>query len=218
MKNKKLIVGIGILVIIIVGVIIFIVIRPKEKYYSLKKLDGLWEIYDISFNNIESNIKEITDKPKKDVVFGNLKNVDINVDKGNYYIKHLNSINYFIYAYYYDLIEYNESYHNYLIKYRGKDNIGYLELADLRFYFEQSTFYDRMDSLRGTLDSRYEDDNKLLEIVKDYLDKFNPRYYRNPNLTIEEVFIRYISEMAYISDLSDFVKEEYYDYITKNKS
>ena len=211
MKNKKLIVGIGVLVIALVGVIIFIVTRPKEKYYSIKELDGLWEIYDISFNNIESNINEITDKPEDNIVFGNLKNVEFK----NRHIKLINDLNYFIYAYYYDLIEHNESYHNYLIKYRGKYNISNLELANLRFYFEQSSFYDKVDNLRGTLDSKNEDDNKLLEIVKEYLNKFNPSYYRNPDLTPEEVFIRYISEMAYISDLSDFVKEEYYNYINK---
>ena len=195
--------GALVIALIIAVVVIFNKNRASE---NIESTAGLWTTYDIEVSQIKNNLDSIMDYSNEDVTCGNLKGITI---KDNSYEAALNRLGCYITLYYYNLTEYNENYHNYIIKYRDKDTIKEKELTSLKQDLkDDNTFYT---NLKNMSNYKVDDENlakKLNDVVSSFLDKFDASFYEEcENYT--EIISNKISELSYVTYMSSFLKDEY---------
>lgn len=201
-KNKTLkIFLLLILLISIVGVLLY----KKYKSENIKEISKLWYIYELNVDEIKNNITKTIDY-EQNIVCGNLKNINI---KNESYEFALNELACYINLYYYNLIEYNENYHNYLTNYKDKSKVSKNDVLNLKDNLKKDTsFYN---NLKNILLYKFEENEKkeiLFKEINKYLDDFNPEFYDNKSLTYKEIFAFKLSEISYVAHLSNLVNEE----------
>ena len=201
-KNKTLkIFLLLILLISIVGVLLY----KKYKSENIKEISKLWYIYELNVDEIKNNITKTIDY-EQNTVCGNLKNINI---KNESYEFALNELACYINLYYYNLIEYNENYHNYLTNYKDTSKVSKNDVLNLKDNLKKDTsFYN---NLKNILLYKFEENEKkeiLFKEINKYLDDFNPEFYDNKSLTYKEIFAFKLSEISYVAHLSNLVNEE----------
>ena len=153
----------------------------------------------------KNNITKTIDY-EQNTVCGNLKNINI---KNESYEFALNELACYINLYYYNLIEYNENYHNYLTNYKDKSKVSKNDVLNLKDNLKKDTsFYN---NLKNILLYKFEENEKkeiLFKEINKYLDDFNPEFYDNKSLTYKEIFAFKLSEISYVAHLSNLVNEE----------
>lgn len=216
LKNNKFfqqflwIIIITLSLVLILFLIMFFVQR-NDSLENTKDVAELWTIYDINIDEIKYNLNEIVDSPTDSTVCGNLKSVSI--DDGSYLFA-LNHLACSINLYYYGLIEFNDSYNNYLIDYREKTEVTTDEVVDLKDKLKNDNdFYKRLKTILALNYTDKELINDLFDKINNFLDTFNLAFYDQENLTYKEIFVHKVAELTYVTYLSNWLKAEYYSYI-----
>ncbi len=207
---------IGVLIILIVIALIWWLFKDDTPItYDIDDTKELWLIYDMNLEKIENNYQEISE-PNEDIVCNTLK--DINIDD-EYYLDTLNTLLCFIQSYYYDLIEYNEAYHNYIDEYRNVTQISEVDLMDLNLHLmdQKEIYNNRLDRFHNIAISESEEKNKIVLTISDEFLKFDEGfydfgadYYDVEIHTYQELFIHKLVEMEQVVNLSEWLKDEYY--------
>lgn len=218
-KNKTwLWLIVGVLVILIVIVVVWWLLKDDTpKTYNIDDTNELWLIYDMNLEKIENNYQEIS-TPNTDIVCNSLN--ELNIDD-EYYIDTLNDLLCFVQLYYYDLIEYNEIYHNYIDEYRNATQISDLDLKDLNFrLMDQKELYNnRIDRSNLAISEVEERSEVILNKIDEFLEfdegfyDFGADYYDVEIHTYQELFIHKLVEMEYVTNLSEWLKDEYYSLV-----
>lgn len=193
------------LFLVLVVVALIVVFNKNKSVENIDNTSKLWTIYDINASQIKSNLATIFDYSIDDVTCKNLNDISI---KEVSYENALNSLGCYITLYYYNLTEYNDNYHNYIIKYRDKNSIKEKEFLSLKQDLkEDTTFYNYLKNM-----SNYKVDDeklkKLNNIVSSYLDNFDASIYDNSK-DYTALFSNKISEISYVAYMSDWLKNEY---------
>lgn len=207
---------IGVLIILIVIALIWWLLKDDTPItYDIDDTKELWLIYDMNLEKIANNYQEISE-PNEDIVCNTLK--DINIDD-EYYLDTLNTLLCFIQSYYYDLIEYNEAYHNYIDEYRNVTQISEVDLMDLNLHLmdQKEIYNNRLDRFHNIAISESEEKNKIVLTIADEFLKFDEGfydfgadYYDVEIHTYQELFIHKLVEMEQVVNLSEWLKDEYY--------
>lgn len=207
------------LLVVLVGIILIVFLNKKDSVtYDIDNIQELWLIYDMNLEKIENNYQEIS-TPNTDIVCNTLK--DISIDD-EYYIDTLNNLLCFIQSYYYDLIEYDEAYYNYIDEYRNATQISDLDLKDLNFHLmdQKELYNNRLDRFHNIAISESEEKNKvILNIVDNFLKfdeefyDFSADFYDMEIHTYQELLVHKLVEMEYVTNLSEWLKTEYYSLI-----
>lgn len=201
-KNRILII---VLLVILVISLVGIFLYKKYKSENIKDMSKLWYIYELNVDEIKNNIAKTIDY-KENTVCGNIKDIKI---KDESYELALNELACYINLYYYNLTEYNENYHNYIISYKDKTKISKKDILILKDNLKKDTFF--YNNLKNILLYKFEENDKkdmLFKEINKYLSDFNPEYYDNKNLTYKEIFTFKLSEISYVAHLSNLVNEE----------
>jgi len=193
------------LFLILFLIIFFYKINSNENIDSTSKL---WISYDLSVSQLKNNLDIVMDYSADDLTCGNLKGISF---KDGSYENALNNLGCYITLYYYNLIEYDENYHNYLIKYKDKQSISKNDFISLKHDLKNdTTFYSY---LKNILNFKIDDDKSaenLNNIVSLFLDKFDVSFYDNcKNYT--ELFSLKISELSLVTYMSYWLKNEYFN-------
>lgn len=206
----------GVLFILIVIVLLWWLLKDDAPTtYNIADTQELWLIYDMNLEKIENNYQEIS-TPNTDIVCNTIN--EINIDD-EYYVDTLNNLLCFVQSYYYDLIEYDEAYYNYIDEYRNATQISDLDLKDLNFHLmdQKEIYNNRLDRFHNIAISESEEKNKvILNIIDDFLGfdegfyDFSADYYDVEIHTYQELFIHKLVEMEKVANLSQWLKDEYY--------
>lgn len=206
----------GVLFILIVIVLLWWLLKDDAPTtYNIADTQELWLIYDMNLEKIENNYQEIS-TPNTDIVCNTIN--EINIDD-EYYVDTLNHLLCFVQSYYYDLIEYDEAYYNYIDEYRNATQISDLDLKDLNFHLmdQKEIYNNRLDRFHNIAISESEEKNKvILNIIDDFLGfdegfyDFGADYYDVEIHTYQELFIHKLVEMEKVANLSQWLKDEYY--------
>lgn len=206
LKHKNILI-IFIIFILTISILVTIIINNSKDY---NETNELWSLYDFNINEINNNLQEITEKPSNDVLCGNLK--DLSLD--NNYNLALNSLACYINMYYYDLIEYNENYHNYLKEYRNKTKIKKKDIINLQSKLKNNDyFYNNLEALLTILDPNDNKASKFIDKINNFTEMFDSKFYSQDKLTYNKLFVHKMSEITYVTYLSSWLKTEYYKQI-----
>lgn len=216
-KNKfwLWLIGVMLIILIVIALIWWLLKDDTSVTYDIDDTKELWLIYDMNLEKIANNYQEISE-PNEDIVCNTLK--DINIDD-EYYLDTLNTLLCFIQSYYYDLIEYNEAYHNYIDEYRNVTQISEVDLMDLNLHLmdQKEIYNNRLDRFHNIAISESEEKNKIvLTIADEFLEfdngfyDFGADYYDVEIHTYQELFIHKLVEMEQVVNLSEWLKDEYY--------
>ena len=210
---------VGVLIILIVIILLWWLLKKHTTItYDIDDTKELWLIYDMNLEKIANNYQEISE-PNEDIVCNTLK--DINIDD-DYYLDTLNNLLCFIQSYYYDLIEYDEAYHNYIDEYRNVTQISEVDLMDLNLHLmdQKEIYNNRLDRFHNIAISESEEKNEIiLTIVDEFLKfdngfyDFGADYYDIEIFTYQELFIHKLVEMEQVVNLSEWLKDEYYSLV-----
>lgn len=183
------------------------------KHKKNENIDGtskLWDIYDLNLTEMKYNLDKTMDKPKENVICGNLKGITL---KNDSYEALLNNLGCYITLYYYGLIEYNETYHNPITDYRNKHEVTEKDILNLKHNLKSDT--SLYSNLKGMLTLKIDKEgsgNDLYNVVSEFIDKFDVSFY-DGNKTYQEIFSYKLSEISYVTYLSDWLKNEYYNLV-----
>lgn len=183
------------------------------KHKKNENIDGtskLWDIYDLNLTEMKYNLDKTMDKPKENVTCGNLKGITL---KNDSYESLLNSLGCYITLYYYGLIEYNETYHNPIIDYRNKHDVTEKDILNLKHNLKSDT--SLYSNLKGMLTLKFDKEasgNDLYSVVSEFIDKFDDAFYDSSE-TYQEIFSYKLAEISYVTYLSDWLKNEYYNLV-----
>ena len=193
--------------IILLLVLCFLNLKHKKN----ENIDGtskLWDIYDLNLTEMKYNLDKTMDKPKENVTCGNLKGITL---KNDSYEALLNNLGCYITLYYYGLIEYNETYHNPIADYRNKHEVTKKDILNLNQNLKSDT--SLYSNLKGMLTLKFDKEasvNDLYNVVSEFINKFDVSFY-DGNKTYQEIFSYKLSEISYVTYLSDWLKNEYYN-------
>lgn len=203
MKKNKILKTALLLILLIC--IVSVLLYKKYKSENIKEISKLWYIYELNVDDIKNNITK-TINYEENTVCGNLKDIKI---KDESYELVLNQIACYINLYYYNLTEYNENYHNYIISYKDKTKISKKEILNLKDNLKKDTaFYNNLKNIQLYKFEENEKKDMLFKEINQYLSDFNPKYYDNKDLTYKEIFTFKLSEISYVAHLSNLVNEE----------
>lgn len=199
------------LIAIIVLLLVLCFMNFKHnKYESIDGTSKLWDIYDLNLTEMKYNLDKTMDKPKENVTCGNLKGITLKKDS---YEALLNNLGCYITLYYYGLIEYNETYHNPIADYRNKHEVTKEDVSNLKRNLKNDvTFYS---NLKGMLTLKFDKKGSgkaLYNVVSEFIDKFDGAFY-DSNKTYQEFFSYKLAEISYVTYLSDWLKNEYYNLV-----
>lgn len=205
------VIQISLLIVIIVLLLMLCFMNLKHK--KNENIDGtskLWDIYDLNLTEMKYNLDKTMDKPKENVTCGNLKGITL---KNGSYESLLNSLGCYITLYYYGLIEYNETYHNPITDYRNKHDVTEKDILNLKHNLKSDVnFYS---NLKGMLTLKFDKEasgNDLYSVVSEFIDKFDDAFYDSSE-TYQEIFSYKLAEISYVTYLSDWLKNEYYNLV-----
>ena len=205
-KHKNILI-IFITFILTISILVTIIINNSKDY---NETNELWSLYDFNTNEINNNLQEIIEKPSNDILCGNLKNLSLD----NNYNLALNSLSCYINMYYYDLIEYNENYHNYLKEYRNKTKIKKKDIINLQSKLKNNDyFYNNLEALLTILDPNDNKASKFIDKINNFTEMFDSKFYSQDKLTYNKLFVHKMSEITYVTYLSSWLKTEYYKQI-----
>ena len=191
--------------IILLLVLCFLNLKHKKN----ENIDGtskLWDIYDLNLTEMKYNLDKTMDKPKENVTCGNLKGITL---KNDSYEALLNNLGCYITLYY----EHNETYHNPVADYRNKHEVTKEDVSNLKRNLKNDvTFYS---NLKGMLTLKIDKEGSgkdLYNVVSEFIDKFDGVFYDSSE-TYQEIFSYKLSEISYVTYLSDWLKNEYYNLV-----
>lgn len=200
-----------IVILVLLLIIIFFAYR-NNKSESIGEVAELWNIYDLNVNKIKNNLDEIIE-PSENAVCGNLKGIEI-IQNG--YSMALNEVACSIITYYYGLIEFDEQYHNRLLKYRDWSRISIIEVKNLKWRLTTDGSYIH-DEFRLMKNHYYIDENvEIKDLFKEtntFLEKYDTDFYKQEDLSYKEIITHKMAEISHVAYLSDWLKEAYYSYI-----
>ena len=195
------------LVLFFVLFLIFFLFKPNSSE-NIDNTSKLWTSYDLSVAQIKNNLDIVMDYSSNDLTCGSLKNISI---KDGSYESALNNLGCYITLYYYNLTEYNENYHNYLIKYRDKHFITKNDFISLkRDLKNDNMFYNYLKNMMNFKINDNEATKKINDIVSQFLNEFDVYFYDNCD-NYAEVFSYKISELSFVAYVSYWLKNEYFN-------
>lgn len=203
--KKKIIYLIG-----IIGILVIIFILGLHFYnnrnIALDSNQELWTIYDAYMKNIEMNMEEIT-SPNEYFDWWELKEFDI---KDSYYKQFLNLLVADIRMYYIYSTDSEMMYtHIKILKqYRDKEKIPIRELEILQKALYVQELWKDYDVFWISEDEELR--AYVLEKFEAIISEKPIGLFEKKDLTYEEILSRKIIELSYYSNLSDFVRAEYY--------
>ena len=205
------VIQICLLIAIIVLLLVLCFMNFKHNNYeNVDSTSKLWDIYNLNLTQMKYNLDKIMDKPKENVTCGNLKGITL---KNDSYEALLNNLGCYITLYYYGLIEYNETYHNPIADYRNKHEVTKKDILNLNQNLKSDT--SLYSNLKGMLTLKFDKEasvNDLYSVVSEFIDKFDVSFY-DGNKTYQEIFSYKLSEISYVTYLSDWLKNEYYNLV-----
>lgn len=209
LKNNNFLQHVFIILSLLLSFLIIFFVYKRNSTENIKDVVELWTIYDLNVDAIKKNLEEIMSSSNSSLC-GNLKDIEL---KEQTYLFALNNLACSINLYYYNLIEFNESYNNYLLEYRNKNKVTANEVNDLKSKLKNDNGFPEGIKKILVLDY-YEDDNELIDDmfkkINIFLNDFNTNYYEQKNLNYKELFVHKMSELSYIANLSTWLKNEYY--------
>jgi len=203
------VIQICLLIAIIVLLLVLCFMNFKHnKYENVDSTSKLWDIYDLNLTQMKYNLDKIMDKPKENVTCGNLKGVTLKKDS---YETLLNNLGCYITLYYYGLIEYNETYHNPITDYRNKHEVTKEDVSNLKRNLKNDvTFYSNLKGMLTLKINKEGSGKDLYNVVSEFIDKFDGAFY-DSSKTYQEIFSYKLAEISYVTYLSDWLKNEYYN-------
>lgn len=196
-------------VIVLLLVLCFINFK-HNKYENIDGTSKLWDIYDLNLTQMKYNLDIIMDKSKENVTCGNLKGVTLKKDS---YETLLNSLGCYITLYYYGLIEYNETYHNPIVHYRNKHEVTKEDVSNLKHNLKNdASFYSNLKGMLTLKIDKGGSEKDLYNVVSEFTDKFDGSFYDNSQ-SYQEFFSYKLAEISYVTYLSDWLKNEYYNLV-----
>lgn len=210
-NNSKRYIYLGILFLIVILIVILVIKILLKTKIDIEESNNSWESYDLSIENIKSNMDIITE-PNENFYWWELKDFEIE-DKE--YEQILNSLVANVRMCYLSFTNDGEIYTNSnpIRKYRNKKSITKEELESLNtfVYNDSKSCLDRFEQYNsGVLISN---DEYSRNIFLKELNKINTikstELFVNKHASYNELLLRKTMEVHMIEDLSEFIKEEY---------
>ena len=174
-----------------------------------------WNIYDFNINNIKNNMEEITVN-SENFIWWELKNNNIS---DPIYSSTLNSLVGDIRMCYLEITDDGSLYENNhiseILKYRDKDNISNNELKVLSSLMNNNSCLSRFQKYSTLLLSNDEAINQnILEKITKINEFYNISLTKGieKDITYDKLLYKKIMETVLLSDLSSWLKVEYYKF------
>jgi hypothetical protein len=204
-KKKILLIFIILLLLIAIGLI---VINYNQKL-KIDNTKDIWIVYDENIKNIKNNMNEIT-VPNENFYWWELKDFNI---QDEHYKQTLNLLVADIRMCYLALTDDGTRYtgSNSIIKYRNKNTITTQELERLRYDMNHKWCLDYFNRyFNMTLSNDSETETKVFEKVNSIIFLKQSDLFQKQNPTYNELVSRKIIETTILSNLSSWIKSEYY--------
>lgn len=210
MKNKKEIIIVSVVILIVISNFISISIYKNAKT-DIQLTNQSWDSYDNSINIIKNNMDSITE-PNENFTWWELKSFDI---EDNEYEKTLNLLVADVRMCYLEYTDDGTLYTNTnpIRKFRNKQNITAKELKKLNFdmYNESRTGclknFDRYNGILISNDEKLR--NKVLNKINDLLIIKSTELFNSQSASYNELLLRKTMEVQSIKNISDFLVGEY---------
>lgn len=197
-----------------VGIFLYIKLS-KEKMITISHTNLWWNIYDFNINNIKNNMEEITVN-SENFIWWELKNNNIS---DPIYSSTLNSLVGDIRMCYLEITDDGSLYENNhiseILKYRDKDNISNNELKVLSSLMNNNSCLSRFQKYSTLLLSNDEAINQnILEKITKINEFYNISLTKGieKDITYDKLLYKKIMETVLLSDLSSWLKVEYYKF------
>lgn len=197
-----------------VGIFLYIKLS-KEKMITISHTNLWWNIYDFNINNIKNNMEEITVN-SENFIWWELKNNNIS---DPIYSSTLNSLVGDIRMCYLEITDDGSLYENNhiseILKYRDKDNISNNELKVLSSLMNNNSCLSRFQKYSTLLLSNDETINQnILEKITKINEFYNISLTKGieKDITYDKLLYKKIMETVLLSDLSSWLKVEYYKF------
>lgn len=202
------------LLLFTVGIFLYIKLS-KEKMITISHTNLWWNIYDFNINNIKNNMEEITVN-SENFIWWELKNNNIS---DPIYSSTLNSLVGDIRMCYLEITDdgslYENNHINEILKYRDKDNISNNELKVLSSLMNNNSCLSRFQKYSTLLLSNDETINQnILEKITKINEFYNISLTKGieKDITYDKLLYKKIMETVLLSDLSSWLKAEYYKF------